>query len=170
MPPRYQPFYPSRPPPRDAGDTCVPVKDLPIISPHGHTDPRWFAYDQPFANPAELLIVPDHYVFRMLYSQGVRLDELGVPTIDGSATDSDPRAILTRLVGAAKVLIGNHRDISLLLGKTFSGDGAERRREAVEARLRTGVAWRYGHPRRHGLLRRRRELPAAPRGAVRGVE
>lgn len=49
------------------------------------------------------------------------------------AWDSDPRAILTRLVGAAKVLIGNHRDISLLLGKTFSGDGAERRREAVEA-------------------------------------
>ena len=49
------------------------------------------------------------------------------------AWDSDPRAILTRLVGAATVLIGNHRDISLLLGKTFSGDGAERRREAVEA-------------------------------------
>ncbi|WP_238550611.1 sugar kinase [Blastomonas sp. AAP53] len=47
--------------------------------------------------------------------------------------DSDPRTILTRLVGAATVLIGNHRDISLLLGKTFSGDGAERRREAVDA-------------------------------------
>ncbi|WAC24054.1 sugar kinase [Blastomonas sp. SL216] len=47
--------------------------------------------------------------------------------------DSDPRAILNRLVGAATVLIGNHRDISLLLGKSFSGDGAERRREAVEA-------------------------------------
>lgn len=47
--------------------------------------------------------------------------------------DSDPREILTRLVGAATLLIGNHRDISLLLGKTFSGDGAERRREAVEA-------------------------------------
>lgn len=47
--------------------------------------------------------------------------------------DSDPRAILTELVGAATVLIGNHRDISLLLGKSFSGDGAERRREAVDA-------------------------------------
>ena len=35
------------------------VKDLPIISPHGHTDPSWFAYDQPFADPAQLLIVPD---------------------------------------------------------------------------------------------------------------
>lgn len=47
--------------------------------------------------------------------------------------DSNPRKVLTELVGAATVLIGNHRDISLLLGKTFSGDGAERRREAVEA-------------------------------------
>ncbi|MFN3474259.1 MAG: sugar kinase [Blastomonas sp.] len=49
------------------------------------------------------------------------------------AWDSDPRAILTDLVGVATVLIGNHRDISLLLGTTFSGDGAERRREAVDA-------------------------------------
>ncbi|OYZ37618.1 MAG: 2-keto-3-deoxygluconate kinase [Novosphingobium sp. 16-62-11] len=47
--------------------------------------------------------------------------------------DSDPRGVLTELVSAATVLIGNHRDISLLLGKTFSGDGAERRREAVDA-------------------------------------
>ncbi|MFC3440968.1 glucuronate isomerase [Sphingobium rhizovicinum] len=69
------------------------VKDLPIISPHGHTDPRWFAYDEPFANPADLLIVPDHYVFRMLYSQGVKLEDLGIPTKDGSPTASDPRAI-----------------------------------------------------------------------------
>src|SRR6187402_710141 len=71
----------------------APIRDLPIVSPHGHTDPSWFAYDQPFANPAELLIVPDHYVFRMLYSQGVKLEQLGVPTIDGSPTARDPRAI-----------------------------------------------------------------------------
>ena len=71
----------------------APIKDLPIVSPHGHTDPAWFAYDEPFANPADLLIVPDHYVFRMLYSQGIRLEDLGVPTVDGSATATDPRAI-----------------------------------------------------------------------------
>ena len=69
------------------------VETLPIVSPHGHTDPAWFAYDQPFADPATLLIVPDHYVFRMLYSQGVPLEKLGVPTVDGSATEADPRAI-----------------------------------------------------------------------------
>jgi len=71
----------------------APIKNLPIVSPHGHTDPAWFAYDQPFANPADLLIVPDHYVFRMLYSQGVKLEDLGVPTIDGSVTEQDPRRI-----------------------------------------------------------------------------
>lgn len=69
------------------------VEALPIISPHGHTDPAWFAANEPFADPASLLIVPDHYVFRMLYSQGVPLDALGVPTVDGSATRQDPRAI-----------------------------------------------------------------------------
>lgn len=47
--------------------------------------------------------------------------------------DSDPRAVLTRLVAAADILFGNHRDISLLLGHEFSGEGEDRRREASEA-------------------------------------
>jgi glucuronate isomerase len=72
------------------------VKDLPIVSPHGHTDPAWFALNQPFANPAELLIVPDHYVFRMLYSQGIPLEELGIPRRDGGPVEQDPRAIWRR--------------------------------------------------------------------------
>ena len=54
------------------------VKDLPIISPHGHTDPEWFAGNANFGNAAELLLHPDHYVFRMLYSQGVALADLGI--------------------------------------------------------------------------------------------
>jgi glucuronate isomerase len=69
------------------------LASLPIISPHGHTDPAWFATDTPFPDPARLLIVPDHYVFRMLMSQGVPLDSLGIPTEDGSPTETDPRAI-----------------------------------------------------------------------------
>ena len=72
------------------------VSDLPIISPHGHTDPAWFADDEPFADPASLLIVPDHYVFRMLYSQGVALEDLGVPARDGRRVERDPRAIFLR--------------------------------------------------------------------------
>ncbi|HEX5789348.1 MAG TPA: glucuronate isomerase [Woeseiaceae bacterium] len=67
------------------------VRDLPIISPHGHTDPRWFADDQPFPNAAELLLTPDHYLFRMLMSQGVTLDEVGVPRADGTRAAGDPR-------------------------------------------------------------------------------
>ncbi|WP_250461501.1 glucuronate isomerase [Microbulbifer litoralis] len=69
------------------------VVDLPIISPHGHTDPSWFADNDPFGNPADLLIKPDHYVFRMLYSQGVPLQSLGIPGREGTPAESDPRAI-----------------------------------------------------------------------------
>ncbi|WP_421761393.1 glucuronate isomerase [Devosia sp.] len=72
------------------------VRNLPIVSPHGHTDPRWYAENQNFPDPARLLIVPDHYVFRMLFSQGVRLEELGVPTTDGAAVETDPRVIWRR--------------------------------------------------------------------------
>lgn len=72
------------------------IKDLPIISPHGHTDPSWFALNESFANPAELLITPDHYVFRMLYSQGVAMEDLGVPRVDGGAVETDPRKIWRR--------------------------------------------------------------------------
>jgi glucuronate isomerase len=66
------------------------VRDLPIISPHGHTDPQWFADNQPFPNPAALFLQPDHYIFRMLYSQGVSLESLGVPQVDGKQ-NADPR-------------------------------------------------------------------------------
>ncbi|GGB19287.1 glucuronate isomerase [Allosediminivita pacifica] len=72
------------------------IADLPIISPHGHCDPRWFAENARFPNPAELFVVPDHYVFRMLVSQGVPLTDLGVPRVDGGATESDPRLIWRR--------------------------------------------------------------------------
>ncbi len=54
------------------------VAHLPIISPHGHTDPEWFATNAHFGNAYELLLKPDHYVFRMLYSQGVPLESLGI--------------------------------------------------------------------------------------------
>ena len=69
------------------------VKELPIVCPHGHVDPKIFAENAPFPDPAELFIKPDHYVFRMLYSQGIALEDLGVPTIDGSFNETDPRKI-----------------------------------------------------------------------------
>jgi len=69
------------------------VKDLPIVSPHGHTDPRWFADNEPFDNASGLFITRDHYVFRMLYSQGVTLEELGIRRSDGSRVEEDARRI-----------------------------------------------------------------------------
>ena len=69
------------------------VCSLPIVSPHGHTDPAWFAYNEAFPNPAALFVVPDHYAFRMLYSQGVPMESLGVPRRDGAAVETDSRKI-----------------------------------------------------------------------------
>ena len=54
------------------------ISNLPIISPHGHTDASWFAGNEPFPDPTQLLILPDHYVYRMLYSQGVSMHDLGI--------------------------------------------------------------------------------------------
>src|SRR5450756_791636 len=68
------------------------VSGAPIISPHGHTDPRWFAEDPAFPDPAALLIQPDHYIFRMLYSQGIALESLGIPQVDGKQ-QADPREV-----------------------------------------------------------------------------
>ncbi|MCV9961159.1 glucuronate isomerase [Pararhizobium sp. BT-229] len=69
------------------------VAGLPIVSPHGHTEPAWYAQDKPFADPAALFITPDHYATRMLYSQGVRLRDLGVARRDGEPGEADPRKI-----------------------------------------------------------------------------
>ncbi len=66
------------------------VAGLPIVSPHGHTDPRWFATDAPWSNATELLLAPDHYLYRMLYSQGIDLADLCVPDKNGPPP-SDPR-------------------------------------------------------------------------------
>jgi glucuronate isomerase len=65
------------------------VHNLPIISPHGHTQARWFASNEPFPDPATLFVQPDHYVFRMLYSQGVSMDDLGI----GQPVIKDPRKV-----------------------------------------------------------------------------
>jgi glucuronate isomerase len=69
------------------------ICDLPIISPHGHTDPRWFAENEAFTNPTALFIQPDHYIFRMLYSQGISLESLGIPEASGGSNSVDPREV-----------------------------------------------------------------------------
>lgn len=66
-----------------ARDLYETVWALPIVSPHGHTEPSWFADDKPFEDASSLLVIPDHYLFRMLHSVGIKLDDLGVPRLDG---------------------------------------------------------------------------------------
>ena len=69
------------------------VKDLPIISPHGHTDLAWFSENKPFPDPTGLILIPDHYIFRMLYSQGIPMERLGIPTQDSSPVEKNHRKI-----------------------------------------------------------------------------
>ena len=87
-------LFPTEPTARAlAGALYETVRNLPIVSPHGHTDPRWFAENAPFPDPAQLFVTPDHYAFRMLFSQGVSLDDLGVPRADGTRAETDGRKI-----------------------------------------------------------------------------
>lgn len=87
-------LFPSEPSARSiARRLYQSVRSLPIISPHGHTDPNWYADNAPFPDPATLFVKPDHYIFRMLYSQGVKLEALGVPRRNGAAVETDGRRI-----------------------------------------------------------------------------
>src|SRR5918996_277587 len=72
------------------------TRDLPLICPHGHVDAGLLAADAPFPEPTALLITPDHYIFRMLYSQGVPLEALGIPARDGTRVEHDPRIVWQR--------------------------------------------------------------------------
>ena len=119
------------------------VKDLPIVGPHGHVDPRMLAEDAPLPDPAQLFIVPDHYVFRMLYSQGVPMEDLGVPSRDGSPVESDPRAIWQRFAEHFHLFRGTPTGLWLTLefeqlfgiDEKLSGDNAQRIYDAVQAKL-----------------------------------
>ena len=89
-------LFPAEPTTRGLARTLYEtVRSLPIVSPHGHTDPAWYAGNEPFPDPSALLIVPDHYVFRMLYSQGIPLEALGVARGDDPSANPpyDARAI-----------------------------------------------------------------------------
>ena len=97
-------LHPDRLFPADPGTRAVArrlyntVRALPIVSPHGHTDPRWFADDAPFGDPVSLLLTPDHYITRMLYSQGLTLEELGLVPLGGAPLPApDPRAVWRKL-------------------------------------------------------------------------
>ncbi|SEQ44118.1 glucuronate isomerase [Microlunatus flavus] len=91
---------------RVAREVYDQVKDLPLICMHGHVEPEVFAEDRAFADPAQLLIVPDHYVFRMLASQGVEPARLGVPRRDGGPSETDSRTIWRTFCASWKLFRG----------------------------------------------------------------
>lgn len=76
-----------------AGELYSQVANLPLVCPHGHCEASWFASNAPFPNATELLVTPDHYVLRMLASQGISYDDLGLPRADGSQGQPDPREV-----------------------------------------------------------------------------
>lgn len=137
-------LFPMEPTARSiARDLYGAVRDLPIISPHGHTDPSWFALNTRFPNPAELFVIPDHYVFRMLVSQGVSLQDLGVPRRDGGAVETDPRKIwslfaqhfyLFRATPSAMWIEHSFQDL-FGLDQPFGPDTADAFYDVIDAKL-----------------------------------
>jgi glucuronate isomerase len=127
---------------RDLYDT---VKALPIVSPHGHTDPHWYAENEPFPDPAQLLIVPDHYIFRMLFSQGIPLEALGVPRLDGASVETDGRKIWRRFAENYRLFRGTPTRLWLdyVLSEVFGIDEpltvttADEHYDLIAARLQT---------------------------------
>jgi glucuronate isomerase len=121
------------------------IRKLPLISPHGHTEPRWYAENLPFPDPAQLLVVPDHYVTRMLVSQGVTLESLGVPRRDGGKTETDGRAIWRNFARHYYLFRGTPTRMWLdtqlqdLFGVTelLTADNADRIYDTIAAALQT---------------------------------
>lgn len=121
------------------------VKDLPIISPHGHTDPRWYAENAAFPDPATLFVVPDHYIFRMLYSQGIRLEDLGIARLDGGPVERDPRKIWRvfaanyHLFRATPTRLWTDHAFEALFGLTerLSAGNADHHYDVIDAALKT---------------------------------
>lgn len=121
------------------------VKDLPLVSPHGHVPPALLSDpDARLGTPAELFIIPDHYVFRMLYSQGVSLEDLSLPTRDGTPVETDHRRIWQRFAEHWYLFRGTPSGLWLQdelinvfgVDETLNGDTAQRIYDHLERQLR----------------------------------
>jgi glucuronate isomerase len=122
------------------------VATLPLICPHGHVDPRMFADpDYSFGSPADLLIIPDHYVFRMLYSQGVPMEALGIPPKDGGKVEKDHRKIWQTFAEHFHLFRGTptgmwltHELLSVFgVDEKLTGESARRIYDQIAAKLNT---------------------------------
>jgi glucuronate isomerase len=78
---------------RIARELFAETRELPLLCPHGHVDARLLAVNEPFSEPTSLIITPDHYIFRMLYSRGIPLEVLGIRPRNGAGVETDPRRV-----------------------------------------------------------------------------
>ncbi len=140
-------FFPSDPRQRAiAAELFAGVEKLPIISPHGHTDPAWFAYDQPFEDAVSLLLWPDHYLLRLLYSMGVTLKSIGIAPQDGSGgvVESDRRNIWRRFADHYYIFRGtpcrawlDHTFLEVFgLDRAFGPDSADHYYDSINEKLK----------------------------------
>lgn len=122
------------------------VRDLPLVCPHGHVPPQLLAdEDARFGSPAELFVVPDHYVFRMLHSHGVALEDVGVAPLDGGPYERDPRAIWQRFAEHFSLFRGTptglwiRDELVSVFGvqEKLTAESAQRVYDQVEAKLAT---------------------------------
>ncbi|MFO7544724.1 MAG: glucuronate isomerase, partial [Trueperaceae bacterium] len=122
------------------------VQALPLICPHGHVPPRLLADDDAtFGSPADLFVIPDHYVFRMLHSQGVALEDLGIAPKDGGSYERDHRAIWQRFAEHFHLFRGTptglwiRDELASVFGvdERLTAESAHRIYDQVEAKLAT---------------------------------
>src|SRR3954470_10181232 len=117
------------------------IRSLPIVSPHGHTQAAWFAQNAPFPDPVKLFVQPDHYVFRMLYSQGITLEDLEI----GRAHIENPRQVWKTFASHYHLFRGTPTRLWLdyafqeLFGLTerLSGENADRYYDVIAEKLKT---------------------------------
>jgi glucuronate isomerase len=130
---------------RIARELHAETRGLPLICPHGHVEPSILATNEPFPEPTALLVIPDHYIFRMLYSQGIPLERLGIPTRDGTPVESDPRRIWRLFAGNYHLFRGTptgvwvDHELADVFGieTRLSGDTADEVYDAIAERLRS---------------------------------
>jgi glucuronate isomerase len=144
MPDRY--FDPDPAQRRIARSLYESVADLPLICPHGHVDPRLLADEgAAFGSPADLFIIPDHYVFRMLYAQGIPLESLGIPRRDGGPVETDHRRIWQTFADHFYLFRGTPTGVWLAeelygvfgIEQKLAGETAQAIYDQLEARLST---------------------------------
>ncbi len=106
------------------------TRDLPLVCPHGHVDAALLDANDAFPEPTALIVTPDHYIFRLLYSRGISLESLGIPTRDGTAVERDPRKIWQRFADHYYLFRGTptavwlDHELSEVFGVTRRLDGA----------------------------------------------